>query len=459
MAEAPRSSANNAEQDLKNLDLWNKWNPNSKLNEISDFIKQSDNSKIKQLMEYIVNQDYRWLQKAVWYKGTLDGKLWTKSLESVKKYAEIQAVKDEEKRETNDYVDNLKKELQQQKQEVEEYSITPTVDLWYYQVRNNEWKIKDMWKWEIIPQWDISVEINNKTQSITFEWIGLVDGAWAMVKIPDIKNFYWIRTKEWIDIYSDFWGWEELPRLKIRNDWIVEWRSNPIDKTFDIKLDSSELTIFDTLKHQLINKFKEKEYPKTSDGYRIEWKFLVNKGNAHFPWLKLFNSQTQNREGIPSITGMYMKKDSENNLTIYSSGEDNPKMILKPNGIVKWVTWNSWDNLNYWAKGDTSLWVQAYDILNSNYSKYTSKRESPKYNPKYTAYITWKSFSNSVVADGGWNNPNTFKNGNRSEVTADSRWNAPVKKVKNEDYSDIGMHKEIDKNGNTIWVSDRIRPS
>jgi hypothetical protein len=51
--------------------------------------------------------------------------------------------------------------------------------------------------------------------------------------------------------------------------------------------------------------------------------------------LKLYNSQSKKWENVQNITNMYVKRDSENNLTIYSSGEENPKMVLKPNGIVK----------------------------------------------------------------------------------------------------------------------------
>lgn len=373
MAEAPRSSVNNSEQDLKKLDLWNKWNPNSKLNEISDFIKQSDNSNIKQLMEYIVNQDYRWLQKAVWYKGMIDGKLWTNSLESVKEYAknaEIEDVKKEKEKET-------KNELENQKQEADELMKNIVIA--------NEGKDKLSLKEE-----DWKIKIDKRT--ISFEWLFLQDGNWNEKRIEKINNFYVKRIKDWLEVYSNG---EPLPRFKLNNDWTVEWRSNSNDSKFDIKL-NWRWTIFEFLKVELTNNYDKYKTPEkkmdfTWKGFSIEqWgkKFSVNTGNIYISWLKLYNSQTKKWESVQNITNMYVKRDNENNLTIYSSGEDKPKMLLKSNGIVKWVLPSNWDNLNYWAKEDTALWRTIWGELNSKYNTYRHEDVASTSEPVLITYTT-----------------------------------------------------------------------
>jgi hypothetical protein len=45
-------------------------------------------------------------------------------------------------------------------------------------------------------------------------------------------------------------------------------------------------------------------------------------------------------------------------------------MVLKPNGIVKWVLPGNWDNLNYGAKDDTALRRTIWGELNSKYNTY-----------------------------------------------------------------------------------------
>ena len=65
---------------------WTENSPNSKLNQIKWLLGKSDNPNIKNLMNFILNKNYVWFQKAIWYKGKLDGKLWATSLDNTTSY-------------------------------------------------------------------------------------------------------------------------------------------------------------------------------------------------------------------------------------------------------------------------------------------------------------------------------------------------------------------------------------
>lgn len=461
MVETPKSSADNS------LEMWNKFNKNSKLNDVVDIIKNSAVNNVKQLMEYIVHQDYTWLQKAVWHMGTIDGKLWSESLKSVKKYAEnaeLEALREEEKKETED-------ELQDKKQEVEELKsiVIANEGKDKFSLKEQDWKIK----------------IDKRT--ISFEWLVLQDENWNEKRIAKIDNFYVKKTNNWLEIYSNG---EQLPRFKLNNDWTVEWRLNPNDNKFDIKLDWN-WTIFESLKVELTNNYDKYKTPErkvdfTWAGFSIDqWskKFSVRGGHMYFSWLKLYNSESKKWETIQNITNMYVKRDSDNNLTIYSSGEENPKMVLKPNGIVQWVLPSSWETLNYGAKEDMAMRRVIWGELNSRYNTYRHEDVASTSEPVLITYTTkeepryvdapsgfhkevdenWNTIrvSEPIVADGRWNGGIKFDRNSRGEyvsgpIVADGRWNTRVQTAKEEDYSDMGFHKEIDKNWNTVRVSGPI---
>jgi len=314
--------------------------------------------------------------------------------------------------ESNEVVESSRKELQELKTVVIANEGKDKLSL-----KEEDWKIK----------------IDKRT--MLFEWLFLQDGNWNEKKIAKINNFYVKKTKDWLEVYSNG---EQLPRLKLNNNWTVEWRSNPNDNKFDIKLDWY-WTIFESLKVELTNNYDKYRTPeKKMDfvwrGFSIEqWgkKFSVNAGNIYISWLKLYNSQTKKWENVQNITNMYVKRDNENNLTIYSSGEDKPKMLLKPNGIVKWVLPSNWDNLNYWAKEDTALWRTIWGELNSKYNTYRHEDVASTSEPVLITYTTKeepKYVSGPIVADGNWNADIKFHRNSNGEyisgpIVADGGWN------------------------------------
>lgn len=409
MVETPSSSAEYISTSWEAI-KWTETNPNSKLNQIKWILEKSYNPSIKNLMKLIVNKDYKKLQKEIWC-AILDGKLWTESLKYIKKYTEIQAIEDAEKKETEN-------ELQDKKQETEKLLNAIAI--------TNEGKDKFSLKEE---NWQIKID----RRTISFKWLFLLDKNWNEEKIAKINNFYVKRNNDWLEIYSNE---EPLPRFKLNNNWIIEWRSNPNDNKFDINL-NWYWTIFDSLRVELANNYDKYKTPeKKMDfvwrGFEIKrWDkmFSINAWNIYISWLKLYNSQSKKWENMQNITNIYVKRDSENNLIVYSSGEKNPKIILKPDGTVKWVLPDNWDNLNYGT--DTALRRMIWNELNSKYDSYRHEDVVSTSEPVLITYTTREEptyVSEPIMANGRWDNPVYFDEDSiegDGPVAADRRWNTP----------------------------------
>lgn len=106
----------------------------------------------------------------------------------------------------------------------------------------------------------------------------------------------------------------------------------------------------------------------------------------------------------------------------------------------KYVLSPEWTMCRYSDRANIDTWTQqefntAHRGLISPLYDYLVKNKN--------TYERWYT----VVADGSGIHNNHFDNPRQTR-----RDNSEV------DYSDVGMHKEVDKDWNTVWVSDRIRP-
>jgi len=418
MVETPKSSAENIKTS-KDAIYWTEHSPNSKLNEIKKLLEKSDNSNIKNLMNFIVKQDYVWLQKAIGYKNP-DGKLWNNTLDELKPHIEKEEEIDEE-------VSTTTKILDEHKQEIQEIQSHTTIDLPPLKVKNSKWEAIEKWGWETIRENDGEVEINVKKRSIEFTGIYMKTEQWTEVKFESIKNFYWKQTNDWIEIYSNWW---KIPRLKINNDWTVVWILAKYGRNFDIKFNWA-WTIFDTLKKDLVNKWKDCETPTdevdgSSKWFDINWiKYRKWHLFLNNDWFGLYNNKTKKWEHINCIYNVYIKKDANDKLLIYSNGEKDPKIILSKDGIVKWRLLGNENELSYGAKDDTRHRQNIWSRINAMYSNFEHGDMEATYNTKYTDYITKASekyTSNPIMADGTWNTAINFDN---ESTTSNARWNSP----------------------------------
>jgi len=450
MVETPKSSAENIKTS-KDAIYWTEHSPNSKLNEIKKLLEKSDNSNIKNLMNFIVKQDYVWLQKAIGYKNP-NGKLWNNTLDELKPHIEKEEEIDEE-------VSTTTKILDEHKQEIQEIQSHTTIDLPPLKVKNSKWEEIEKWGWETIRENDGEVEINVKKRSIEFTGIYMKTEQWTEVKFESIKNFYWKQTNDWIEIYSNWW---KIPRLKINNDWTVVWILAKYGRNFDIKFNWA-WTIFDTLKKDLVNKWKDCETPTdevdgSSKWFDINWiKYRKWHLFLNNDWFGLYNNKTKKWEHINCIYNVYIKKDANDKLLIYSNGEKDPKIILSKDGIVKWRLLGNENELSYGAKDDTRHRQNIWSRINAMYSNFEHGDMEATYNTKYTDYITKASekyTSNPIMADGTWNTAINFDN---ESTASNARWNSPRQSTSPESRKSTDIIQENENNAKwkdipTIYV-------
>lgn len=122
---------------------------------------------------------------------------------------------------------------------------------------------------------------------------------------------------------------------------------------------------------------------------------------------------------------------------------DNVSITFRWKNIVindKYVITPAWTMCKYKNKNNIDGWTE------NEYNTAHRGMVKPLYDYLVNHTSTYEK-SYTVVADGSGNHNNHFDTPRQTR-----------KDNTKEDYSDVGMHKEIDKDGNTIWVSDRIRP-
>lgn len=170
-------------------------------------------------------------------------------------------------------------------------------------------------------------------------------------------------------------------------------------------------------------------------------------------WIDLqWNKLKMEKISIPTFdreNGVVIREDISktlNNVSIKYIWKNiciNDEYIIHPQWTI--CSYNERKFLDTYAQSGTSFYqdtlvMPLYKYLDKNRSEF----EKQGYRQEYR-YV-----SEPIVADGSGNHNNHFNEPSRNEPGR----NNPSHQE--EDYSDIGMHKEIDKNGNTIRVSGPI---
>lgn len=255
--------------------------------------------------------------------------------------------------------------------------------------------------------WEIDINWTKKTFDShlwSIWWIDNKYGSWTSnaIKAFQKKSGLSVDGIAWKDFFKkicDILNWNNNPTTKI------EWNET---KT------KNELSNFITKRWERWNE-KTNKYEKYEE---LCW-FSLNDKDLKFQNLYIFGEKWISTPINVDISWVFIKLDKNNNICI------NNQFCLHPSWAMS--TYQERQNLNlyiekFWNSWQDTSTKSLYDYLYKNKEKYE-----------------YKYISEQIIA-----------NGNGQSNNSDQK-STP-------DYSDIGMHKETDKNWKTIWVSDRIIP-
>lgn len=377
---------------------WTEQSQNSKLNNIKSLINNSNNENVKRLSDLIKKREYKKFQKEIW-ATPLDGKLWAWSFDFLKAY-------ENKEQQINTQLSSTQNVETKLKTEITTTSTSPEAQEWTESAPKSKLN-------------DIKELLQNSENTKIIKLSTMIENG----QYTEFQQELWITPADW-----KLWG-ASLYKLETFIENALQEQMMQPGEVWN----KNERKEFGKNQQRLTWNFENKSKQEL-----WSWEWIIEKWKRKLQkWVEISENQlTLAKIDIPryedNMVISYEKSEKINNINIKYIGKNiciNNRYVIHPQWTI--CFYEEKDYLNTYANSHTSNYQDSllkplYDYLNSNRSKFE-----------------YKYVSEPIVADGSGVHNNHFET-NKTRPS-DSK-----------DYANIGMHKEKDKDGNTIWVSDPI---